>query len=1340
MPLDTEQAAELKKMIGVARKRALNFGICMGAKPDGTILVLHRMRSPDVLMREAKKAGDTAKTTYGSLAVSGKVLSLSCVEEPPANLARSAKLFLSSVGVKLSVKILDAEGKEVQSDIDEDPDDDAEAGDESPDPNEAIWKAAEEKFTPLVARAASEATVADPSKLRAAWAYALEIAGEGDFGGALKVVARVKAALDADDGVSHSAAATFDAATAKLRPRVNEALAGKAGPIDDIRKVWAFAYGKAEANPPDFPSANKALAALMPLLDKAEKALAANDGAADTPDGIQAGTVNKRLAELKTGKALLTELKGMNGRLSVALLHQADKGAEIKSLISEVQSSVSVNDLDAARVALFKIENIIYHAGKHHAREQQDLTRDLGGLTAEMPRLLALPGETSTGLRLQRKIEAMNKLLPKGIQADDLTQAKADLAALKSAIEDMKAEEVLINRAVAQKEQAMREFDALGAQLKAARYIYTVSPAFKADVDAFKSIDDDVGEFIAKRAYASVLASLRKLEAAAKKLNARKAEFDQVVIDEAAALAARKDIEKANASARKVALTKPEAQAQFDILEEKFPAWKLAFDAKSWSDAAALGQAALDAANALIGMKAECRALKAKREEARTELRAARAKFKAALPKVDVLPRVAQLRKEGDEIKAAMLETFNSIRDWDEVKVLAKRLTQIATQLEGLKAENDASLLRKKAFLSEYKKLLPEIRAAFKITANTPEVLKLFQDYSEAYALLWEACQTGDENAPDRLVETKAAIDALNAKKQENDDAAAEAEADAKSKLATINTDIKKARDLIGKHAPALDGFLEDLSEIIGGINETKKAKKWADCEVLIARLNEVFEKVTAAAAVAAPETAKTKLAFEAKWTGALRDQITDVLAYEEVTPTMVIELDKITKLNDAIGKFAKSEYWAAALAQVEALEPLVAAKVAFKPTHDRVLADAIWVEQQYIKIDTRMQAVSGMEAVTRDMADVLATLKKLSVAIEDNTTKFQFAEIRASWASMVAAIETMERLKAEHDTALAKKEQADAGWAKINADYKKANKFVGYTKELEVLVTTFEECDREYDAAYDGYDYETAIYWLPKVEAAIKALLARQKEHDEAKAAASGRAAAALSSLKATSVDDVRKLGADKKVALLDALRAERGKLDDEQKAQQRKIYAAMDLDPEFNKLDKQRRDELGASIREDSELMEAKDNWDGTPIEQRLRLLERTLKKECEVYGMPVPRVQTYSEASRTQGFFDGDTMTINLNVHPETDFDDFYECIDTIVHENAHNYQEYLVTRLAEGLIRKGDPEYTQALMFAANSGPGDYVNSNESKAIYKKQPLEEHAWATGNGIAAMLEDVD
>jgi hypothetical protein len=81
---------------------------------------------------------------------------------------------------------------------------------------------------------------------------------------------------------------------------------------------------------------------------------------------------------------------------------------------------------------------------------------------------------------------------------------------------------------------------------------------------------------------------------------------------------------------------------------------------------------------------------------------------------------------------------------------------------------------------------------------------------------------------------------------------------------------------------------------------------------------------------------------------------------------------------------------------------------------------------------------------------------------------------------------------------------------------------------------------------------------------------------------------------------------------------------------------------------------------------------------------------------------------------------------------------ELIDTVTHENTHNYQSEMLARASE--IGVDDEDYQQLLMFAANEGDG-YVNSTEAQGngdydTYKKQPQERHAFKAGNMIGARV----
>ncbi|MFV2034676.1 MAG: hypothetical protein ACC631_06150, partial [Halocynthiibacter sp.] len=81
MAQDVPTAEETKALLAVSRKRALAFGLCLGKKPDASVMILHRNKSPEILMRMAKKAGETPKVTCGKIETKGKKVKLDCTHD-----------------------------------------------------------------------------------------------------------------------------------------------------------------------------------------------------------------------------------------------------------------------------------------------------------------------------------------------------------------------------------------------------------------------------------------------------------------------------------------------------------------------------------------------------------------------------------------------------------------------------------------------------------------------------------------------------------------------------------------------------------------------------------------------------------------------------------------------------------------------------------------------------------------------------------------------------------------------------------------------------------------------------------------------------------------------------------------------------------------------------------------------------------------------------------------------------------------------------------------------------------------------------------------------------------
>jgi len=110
MPMSPSELSELTGLIAAARKKPLNFGLCIGKKPDSMILYFHRKKAPEILARLAKKAGDTSKVAMGTVSISGKKMTFSLIGDPPSGLAKRTKIFLTSIKSPFLVELLNETG------------------------------------------------------------------------------------------------------------------------------------------------------------------------------------------------------------------------------------------------------------------------------------------------------------------------------------------------------------------------------------------------------------------------------------------------------------------------------------------------------------------------------------------------------------------------------------------------------------------------------------------------------------------------------------------------------------------------------------------------------------------------------------------------------------------------------------------------------------------------------------------------------------------------------------------------------------------------------------------------------------------------------------------------------------------------------------------------------------------------------------------------------------------------------------------------------------------------------------------------------------------------------
>ncbi|MEP5729440.1 MAG: hypothetical protein ABJL67_08690 [Sulfitobacter sp.] len=114
-PLKTE---ELKKRLLMGKRRAMNFAYNPGPK-GADLLIIDRIKAPDVIGRTAKKEGEGPKVAFGTFEMDPKSLTLTVMQTVPG-VARKFRKYLKSIDLSLKVIVLDAKGDVVDLAEDED--------------------------------------------------------------------------------------------------------------------------------------------------------------------------------------------------------------------------------------------------------------------------------------------------------------------------------------------------------------------------------------------------------------------------------------------------------------------------------------------------------------------------------------------------------------------------------------------------------------------------------------------------------------------------------------------------------------------------------------------------------------------------------------------------------------------------------------------------------------------------------------------------------------------------------------------------------------------------------------------------------------------------------------------------------------------------------------------------------------------------------------------------------------------------------------------------------------------------------------------------------------------
>lgn len=147
----------------------------------------------------------------------------------------------------------------------------------------------------------------------------------------------------------------------------------------------------------------------------------------------------------------------------------------------------------------------------------------------------------------------------------------------------------------------------------------------------------------------------------------------------------------------------------------------------------------------------------------------------------------------------------------------------------------------------------------------------------------------------------------------------------------------------------------------------------------------------------------------------------------------------------------------------------------------------------------------------------------------------------------------------------------------------------------------------------------------------------------------------------------------------------------------------------------------------------MKAFQNWQNLGLEERVAIANRISEHQGRVYGYtPAPvRFEPAFQGGVLGGFTPHDGR-IGLSA---TAFESPMQLVGVVTHEQTHAYQHVIAAMVERGELAEGDPLYAAAKAFADNNH--DYKDPRQDGYdAYRRQPLEAHAFESGNQISAKV----
>lgn len=151
---------------------------------------------------------------------------------------------------------------------------------------------------------------------------------------------------------------------------------------------------------------------------------------------------------------------------------------------------------------------------------------------------------------------------------------------------------------------------------------------------------------------------------------------------------------------------------------------------------------------------------------------------------------------------------------------------------------------------------------------------------------------------------------------------------------------------------------------------------------------------------------------------------------------------------------------------------------------------------------------------------------------------------------------------------------------------------------------------------------------------------------------------------------------------------------------------------------------------IRGDAGLQAAFANWDALPNELRLEAGKRIAALEGAAYGFEPAAIQLDTSLRKpSYGYYHPGENQVHLS--PDT-LANLKEFVNTVTHEQAHAYQWEKAVDAKKGRMSADDPLYATAMAWHANYF--NYTDPSYGYQAYRTQPIEAHAFATGDAVVA------